>query len=287
MAGHGGHPRLGIVRNVVGRDLRQSEIQDVWLALGVDADIGRFEIAVDDAVQVRRVDRFAYLAEQPQRVVDGMIAFGQVGIERLTGDVVHDEVEVAGRGAAVVDGDDVGMVELAEDLHLALEAGLVARAGERPFAHDLDRDRAPGRFLDRLVDHALAAAVDLREDAVAGDCDGGRGRRVRHLRPALHLRDERSQEGVVLASLCDRGPTRCAPGHVPLNGGIDRFTARHGLEPVIGRTRLGGWSGHRLLILGAARQAGAARPTQSSSAYTAFSRVTISRRRLVTRFLTR
>jgi len=70
------------------------------------------------------------------------------------------------------------MTEGAEDLDLAFEADYFLGAAERAFAHDLDRDLALGREVYRLVDDALAAAVDLTDDlitreGVRGELGGG------------------------------------------------------------------------------------------------------------------
>src|SRR6185369_16498718 len=55
------------------------------------------------------------------------------------------------------------------ELDLALEALALARGRLRSGEQDLERDRAPRRLLHRAVDDPLAAAPDLRLDAVAGD----------------------------------------------------------------------------------------------------------------------
>ena len=67
-----------------------------------------------------------------------------------------------------MDLDDVGMVELAEDLHLALEPGPSGRSRVRPAVHELDRHPSLRRHLNREVHHTLPAAVDLADQLVAG-----------------------------------------------------------------------------------------------------------------------
>jgi hypothetical protein len=71
-----------------------------------------------------------------------------------------------------MDADDVGVVELAEDLDFAFEAGAALGADEGPAVDDLDGDLAFGGVLDGLVDDALAAAVDLAEDFIAWESVG-------------------------------------------------------------------------------------------------------------------
>src|SRR5437879_692854 len=70
------------------------------------------------------------------------------------------------RDAAVENSDNIGMIEPPQNVHLALEARPVARAGERPFTHHLDGYGPAGRALHRAIDHALPAAVDLGPDLI-------------------------------------------------------------------------------------------------------------------------
>jgi len=62
---------------------------------------------------------------------------------------------------------DVGVLELGENVHFAIKAGLVGRAGEWALSHDFDGDFPVGGPLDGLVNDTLAAAVELAQDLVA------------------------------------------------------------------------------------------------------------------------
>jgi hypothetical protein len=75
------------------------------------------------------------------------------------------------RDAGVEDGNDVGVVKLRDDLHLALEAFACCALSVRAFPQHFDGDRATRRLLQRLVDDPLPAAVDLLEVGVAVDRD--------------------------------------------------------------------------------------------------------------------
>ncbi len=71
--------------------------------------------------------------------------------------------------SAVVDGHDARVAQLREDHHLALEAGHFAHVGEWPLPEHLDGHTPLRRELQRFVDHALAAVMDLTDDLIAFD----------------------------------------------------------------------------------------------------------------------
>ena len=52
--------------------LRQTEVEDLHDPVGRDLDIGGLQIAVDDALLVRRVERFGDLPRDGQRLVERM-----------------------------------------------------------------------------------------------------------------------------------------------------------------------------------------------------------------------
>jgi hypothetical protein len=54
-----------------GKCLGQAEIEDFDLTLRRDLDVGGFEIAMDDTLRVRRIERVGNLSGQPQRLAHG------------------------------------------------------------------------------------------------------------------------------------------------------------------------------------------------------------------------
>jgi hypothetical protein len=89
------------------------------------------------------------------------------GVEGAAGDQVHDEEEVPLIAPAVVDGDDVRVLEEREGLDLALEAGDAGIGGADGAVENLDGHAAIGRELRGEVHDALPAAVELVEDGVS------------------------------------------------------------------------------------------------------------------------
>ena len=84
-------------------------------------------------------------------------------------DVLHREPELAAGHPLLVAFDDIGMAELADDRHLALEA-IDRRAGGGRLGHDqLEGDHLAGQVVPGLVDHAHRAAAQLAQGRVVGN----------------------------------------------------------------------------------------------------------------------
>jgi hypothetical protein len=135
----------------------QAEIEDLdevgHAAASVQQDVGRLDVAVDQADGMGLGQRAADL---DQDVDDPALGLGAValdeGLEVEPVEVLHRVIEdPLGRAAVIVDGDGVGVVEPAGQLHLALEAGdgeVVGLLG----AEQLDGGGA--------AEHGMVGAVD-------------------------------------------------------------------------------------------------------------------------------
>ena len=136
----GAHHRAGL------GDLRDAgagdpEIGDDRLALGVDDHVLRLEVAVDDAVAVGEARRLQHLADQPHRLLGGEPGVDQL-LQGAPLHVLHRDVVGALELAAVVDGDDVGVLEPRRGFRLAAEPlDELAVLGEAA-VQDLQRDPA-------------------------------------------------------------------------------------------------------------------------------------------------
>src|SRR5207302_11298270 len=96
-----------------------------------------------------------------------------VFVEGLSGDVIHDVIGAPLGRPALVDGHDVGVLELTQHADLALEPADLVPAGTVALPEHFDRHGAAGGALVGLENNPLTAAADLLEHVVAGD---GRGR---------------------------------------------------------------------------------------------------------------
>ena len=108
-----------------------------------DLDVGRFQIAVNDAVLMRCFERIGNLMRDVQGLTDGDRPPGDPLGER----VAVDELEYE-RGRTIpdfepVDGADVRMVQRGQQPRLALEADAPLGIGREETREDFDRDIAP------------------------------------------------------------------------------------------------------------------------------------------------
>ena len=149
--------QLAEVRAVTSRSLAMPKSVSLSVPSAQDHEVGRLEVAVDDAGVVGVLQAVAELATQIDDVLPAHpAAAGHDMVERFAFDVLHGVVARALELAARVEPDDVGVVELFEDVGLALEARdgagvVVAESG----GHDLDGDDQDG-----LVGLDVAGAVD-------------------------------------------------------------------------------------------------------------------------------
>ena len=112
--------------------LRQAEVQDLDRPIGADLHVGRLQIAVDDALLVRRFERLGDLPRDGQRLVEGDGALRDAIRKRRPFDEFEHERLRAVRVFETVDRRDVRMVQRGKDFGLTLEASEAIRvSGER------------------------------------------------------------------------------------------------------------------------------------------------------------
>ena len=97
--------------------------------------------------------------------------------------ILHREPELAAGHPLLEPLDDVRMLQLADDRHLAEEAIDGRARGGRLGDDQLQRDELPGLVVPRLVDDPHRAPAQLAERGVVGDQPRGEGARGR-LAPA-------------------------------------------------------------------------------------------------------
>src|SRR5262249_18177629 len=145
----------------------QPKVEDDGPAVVVHEDVAGLEIAVNDAQLVGGGNRVADDDKQSDDTLDRQSVLADVFIQWPAGDAIHDVIKAAGGDAAVMNRDDIGMIEPAEDANLAREAGPLARAAERAAVQDLDRYGALRGFLHGAVDDRLSAASNLFQNLIA------------------------------------------------------------------------------------------------------------------------
>ena len=159
--------------------LGQPEVGDPRVAVLVEEDVGRLEVAVDHAALVGVLDGLGDLADQPGGLARGQRTVGKALGEALPLDETHLKVMLALVLANLVDRHDAGMVEVGGRLGLAVEPLDVGLIGELAGEDHLECDGPVEADLPGLEDDPHAAAGDLADDLVVAEVADAGGRVIR------------------------------------------------------------------------------------------------------------
>ena len=102
-------------------NLRQTKIRHLHAATAVQQNILRLDVAVDDALVVRELQRVADLRHDGQRLAGGNAFLRQQLAERDAVHKFHEQIVKSAGLAVVVNGDDVGMVQRGQRAGFFLE----------------------------------------------------------------------------------------------------------------------------------------------------------------------
>ncbi len=171
------HPRLRhVLRRGRGRsqalhrrdrneNFGQAEVEKLDSRLR-DHRIGRLQVAVDDPLAVRRLERRGDLGSEPQGLIDGEQPSGEAFCKGLPLEQFHHQVLDAVLVAHVVERADVRVRQLGDGLRLPLEPlPDLGALGETRRQH-LDRDRPLEPRVSRFVDLPHPASSQWRDDLV-------------------------------------------------------------------------------------------------------------------------
>jgi hypothetical protein len=149
---------------------------------GRQQDVGRLQIAVDDAALVRIVDGVCERRHQ----LGGLARWLRFALEMVVQAAASDELQRQVGQAVVlaylVDLYDVGVLEARHRLGLGAKACQRLRTGVGARQDHLEGDDSLEALLSRLVDDAHGAAAQLAQDVVAGNRRPGRSVPGRFLR---------------------------------------------------------------------------------------------------------
>ncbi len=140
----------------------------------VDQDVGRLEVAVQDAPRVRVRHRLGRLGDQPRGGPRLLLVAGHQRHQAAAGHQLHAEVMLALVLADLVDRHDAEVVEQRDGLGFILEAAKLVVAGEEPGLDHLQRDGPVEADLTGLVDDPHAAAAQFAPDLVVAEVADGR-----------------------------------------------------------------------------------------------------------------
>src|SRR4026208_2149298 len=111
--------------------------------------MGRLEVAVSDALRVRRVEGFGNLPTDRESVGDGQRTTREAISERRTLDELQYQRDAIVEILEPVDRTDMRMVERGQEARLAGEARAALRIGGEMAGQDLDRAAAARARLGR------------------------------------------------------------------------------------------------------------------------------------------
>ncbi len=170
--------------------LGQAEIQNLDLALLIDDDVGRFQIAMHDAGVVRRSQSVGHLHRVTQRVVQPHALASDQPIQRFAGHVLHgDEVHrlaVHLAGIDVEDGDDVPVAQRRSRFCFLRKARPPVGIGDSRGWKHFDRDESIQVRVQCAVDHAHSTCAQLGFNSIMPESLADHCRISRSERPSYH-----------------------------------------------------------------------------------------------------
>jgi hypothetical protein len=166
----------------------EAEVQHLGRTVGPHLDVGRLEVAMDDALLVGRLERFRDLAGERQCFVERHRSAREMFRERLALDEFHHQrpdgggsartgrlpVSPAERGQCgglfePVDLCDVRMIERREHPGFALEPHEAIGVGSERLRQDLQRDLAVEPRIPRAIDLPHPACPERAEDLIRAE----------------------------------------------------------------------------------------------------------------------
>ncbi len=164
------HDGLAALAGLFGGDAGDAEIGEHRATASIDHDVAGLDVAVDDAFAGGGGQcvggLFGDATSHFRRAL--ALAIDELG-QRFAVDVFHDEVGLAVVLVGNEDLGNVGMVERGDVAGLAQEAGHDDFVGAEFVAQALDGNETFELGIERLVDHAHAAAAELADDVIASE----------------------------------------------------------------------------------------------------------------------
>ena len=155
--------RRGVRRRTVCPD-GDPEIRQERVALVVDEDVGRLDVAVDDTRAVRRLQRAAQLIDHRGGLRGAQGVVFEHGRQAPASHQPHHEVRRTGLAPIVVERNDVRVLELGDQLRLGLEASDEVGVVGVLRSDDLDRDlTTDGGLIGAVCDPARPVADPLAQ----------------------------------------------------------------------------------------------------------------------------
>ena len=154
---------------LVPQQFSQAKIEDFGLSARSKEDVGRLDIAMNDALGVRSRQRVRNLNTHIEQLVDVHGFAPDTLPQALPLQLFHDDERMAVMILDFVDGADAGVIQQGRGASLALEAlhGFAIAGevvGEKFYGHV-----AAQPCVFRLIDHAHATAAQFSQNSIVGD----------------------------------------------------------------------------------------------------------------------
>ena len=134
-----------------------------------DEDMCRFNIAVNYALAMGRMERFGNLNSQPEHLFQFQRTARDQVLEGDAVQIFHDDVGLAVLLADVMDGADIWMVQRRCSLGLAAKAGQRLRIASNFFRKEFERNKPMQTGIFGFVDDTHAAATKFLDYFVVGN----------------------------------------------------------------------------------------------------------------------
>ena len=179
--------------------LRQSEIQNFGVPTLSHEEVGRLDIAMNDTLRMRRIERVGNLDRQVQQRLHFHRSRADAVLQRRAFEQFHGDERLPVLLADVMNSADIGMIQCGSCLRLTFEARQSLRVFGHILGKKLQRHEAvqPGVF--GLVHHPHAPTAESFEDAVVRKSLAVQRIQGGHVRSILGCANAASQ----------RTPTRC------------------------------------------------------------------------------
>ena len=156
-------------RTLVAHQLGQPEIENLGVAVSRKKDVRGLDVAMDDAFGMRSDERVGNLDGDVEKLVEFHGLAAETLLQTLAFQLLHDDERVAVVVVNLVDGADVGVVQLRGSACFTLEPLERLAIVDEGVRDELEGHVAAKTSVFRLVHDSHAAATEFSHNFVVGD----------------------------------------------------------------------------------------------------------------------
>jgi hypothetical protein len=151
------------------RNLSQTKVENFGVSALSDKNICRLDVAVNDSLGMRRIERIGDLNCQRENRVSLHRTVADAMFQRHAIQKLHDDKRLLILLSDLINGTDIRMIQCRRRLRLALEPGQRLRVVGDIVRQELQGNEAVEFNVLGFVDNTHAAAAELLHDAVMRD----------------------------------------------------------------------------------------------------------------------